>query len=825
MRQCLGLLGLTLLVSSSCSRTRSPDALYNDGRVQLRLGNVKEALALADRGCQQWRRHPDSRPYWQFRILKAEVQLAQGHAKDAIPLLEGELPGGPDFQELAVRQRMNQGYARFVLADYPEAKRLLDEAAGLAQRAGAPALLAEVELRRAISLTRLGDPRGAERCLQTARQIAVRIGDAYLETAVFGNLGYNLLNAGRYDEAIPWFEQALAAAEATRAKKLTSTTLGNLGRCYYGLGDFDKAISFYLKAEAMAAEMGNLFGRQIWLGDLGEAYRERQEHSKAVASFGQALAVSRRLGERFSTVQWLNSLTETYLALGNLSSAQKCNQEARQLSERLPELQAWVLLNSARIAAAGKDFAAAERGYLEVSGAASGLVNKSISWQAQQELAVVHWATNDWQKAEEEFRRALLAVEDIRVKLARQEWKLSFQSSVARFYQDYVDFLMSRGQTSRALEVAESYRARVLAQKLGLKQAPFELTPARRFHEIAREMRTVLVSFWLGPRRSFAWVVDSERLSSFVLPPEAELKAMSEAYSGAILGLRDPLETGNPAGLRLYQILLAPLRELIPPGSRVLLVPDGCLHELNLETLPVSVGRPRYWIEDVVLATAPSLAVLPVRQSESRREPDSLLLIGNPVAPSQEFPPLRDVRREIENIRHSFAGADEVVFTGAAAHPGAYREARPGRFSLIHFSAHATANTESPLDSAVILSSRGDTYKLYARDVIDTPLKARLVTISACRGAGAKLYSGEGLVGFSWAFLQAGARNVIAGLWDVNDTSTAVLMHRLYQGLQRGQSPGTALRLAKLALLESAGAWRKPYYWGAFQIFTRSRPF
>ena len=34
---------------------------------------------------------------------------------------------------------------------------------------------------------------------------------------------------------------------------------------------------------------------------------------------------------------------------------------------------------------------------------------------------------------------------------------------------------------------------------------------------------------------------------------------------------------------------------------------------------------------------------------------------------------------------------------------------------------------------------------------------------------GARAYAGEGLVGFTWAFLSAGAHNVIAGLWNVDD--------------------------------------------------------
>jgi CHAT domain-containing protein len=110
--------------------------------------------------------------------------------------------------------------------------------------------------------------------------------------------------------------------------------------------------------------------------------------------------------------------------------------------------------------------------------------------------------------------------------------------------------------------------------------------------------------------------------------------------------------------------------------------------------------------------------------------------------------------------------------------------------------------------------------KLYARDVMDLPLHADLVTVSACRGAGQRAYSGEGLVGFAWAFLHAGARHVIAGLWDVNDQSTAGLMNSLYRELAAGKRPADALRTAKLAMIESKGNLKKPYYWAPFQLYT-----
>jgi len=120
----------------------------------------------------------------------------------------------------------------------------------------------------------------------------------------------------------------------------------------------------------------------------------------------------------------------------------------------------------------------------------------------------------------------------------------------------------------------------------------------------------------------------------------------------------------------------------------------------------------------------------------------------------------------------------------------------------------------------VVLSGPDDRYKLYARDVADLPLTADLVTVSACRSAGERAYSGEGLVGFAWAFLRAGARRVIAGLWDVDDRSSAELMDRLYANLAAGERPSEALRHAKLTLLARGGSDAAPYRWAPLQLFT-----
>ena len=138
--------------------------------------------------------------------------------------------------------------------------------------------------------------------------------------------------------------------------------------------------------------------------------------------------------------------------------------------------------------------------------------------------------------------------------------------------------------------------------------------------------------------------------------------------------------------------------------------------------------------------------------------------------------------------------------------------------------AHAVASSQVPLDSAVILSPQEnkDSFKLYARDIIQHSLRARLVTVSACYGAGTRSYNGEGLIGLSWAFLRAGARNAIGALWEVNDASTPQLMDYFYAELQKGRSPDVGLRTANSSLLRSNKILKKPFYWAPLQLYGTS---
>ena len=338
------------------------------------------------------------------------------------------------------------------------------------------------------------------------------------------------------------------------------------------------------------------------------------------------------------------------------------------------------------------------------------------------------------------------------------------------------------------------------------------------FRTVARRSGSVWLSYWLAPRRSFLWVITPKEIRSFTLPPAAEIEQLVRDYRGFVEGsMRDPMASPSESGKALYEKLIVPAAPLLKKDADVVVVPDGTIHQLSFDTLPVYGPTPHYLVNDYAIAIAPSLGVY----RGGRPTPPgarAALIIGDPLSPGPDFPPLPHAAAEVAIVQKRLAPMAARVLTREDARPDVWKSVDPARFSIIHIAAHAEANEKDPLHSAIILSPK-PTPRLFAKDMIDIPLRADLVTLSACRSSGAKAYRGEGLVGFAWTFLQAGSHSVVAGLWDVSDESTSLLMDRMYEGIARKESTPRALRRARIALLQTP--YTKPFYWGAFQCYIR----
>ena len=164
-------------------------------------------------------------------------------------------------------------------------------------------------------------------------------------------------------------------------------------------------------------------------------------------------------------------------------------------------------------------------------------------------------------------------------------------------------------EIKRALEVAESSRSRVLAQRSGRPELVRSHTVGD-YRALARQARAVLVEYWLGESQSYLWVVTPREVRHYALPSAAALRPWIERYRGLVMSARDPLAVDADTGRKLYDLLLAPAADRLCATCRLFIVPDGDLYSLNLESLPTGSQPGRYFIERAAVTIAPSLDYL-----------------------------------------------------------------------------------------------------------------------------------------------------------------------------------------------------------------------
>ena len=814
------LVAVALLLLAACSKERiSFEDLLESTYDSLRRGDLEATLVSAENGRKAALKAGDMSWEWAFRVARAEVLVSQRQNAEVLKLLGEEREHDPAASRVRVRALMTRGVALCAIArgdgDWRRAIDDLDRAARLARDLESVELRGEVALRHGTCLFYRKDFDGADIQFRNALTAARSTGMASLEASSAGSLGLIRIDTGRYDEAAEWLRRSLAVATAIHADVPRAKTLQNLGWCYYNLGDFARALGFLAEAEALAARLHLTGDRLRALMNTGNSYYRQGVLGRAAENYSRALTIARQLDDRGTAATLLSNL-------GVVAFEQARHDEADALLEQAIKLQralkdesgaAVTLLNQAHVQAARGALALAEASYREVISAEP---QPGALWEAWSGLAVVEVKAGRPDRADAAFAKATAVMERSSDQLGVTEHRLTFFSSLRRFHDEHVDFLVGTGRTDEALLVADRGRARLLSESLLLREGEAALT-VERYRELARTLDATLLFYWTAATRSFLWEVTPDAVAFHILPGQADIARRIEAYGADIQRSRDPLAGDAEDATWLYRVLVGPIASR--SGRRIILVPDGPLHELNFETLIVPGPTPRYWIEDVTLATTPSLGLLGARATGRASRDRSLLVIGDPITPGGEFPPLAHAGREVSRIAELFPG-HATVRSRSSARPETYSRGEPGRFAFIHFAAHATANRESPLDSAIVLSGPEDAYKLYARDVMAQPLNAELVTLSACRSAGSRTYAGEGLVVLAWAFLGSGARNVVGGLWNVEDVSTAELMEHLYRELRAGLAPMAALRAAKLRLIHSKAVTRKPYYWAPFVIYT-----
>ena len=817
------LLLLVNVLSSGCQKAPSLSAIFDRTENKIQRGELDAAMADIERDSGRYGAK-GAEWEWSFRVLKAHIYVYRREYRKTLEILGAPFPASLDSTEIAVRKNIYEGIAQRLAQQFEASEKSFARASALTEQYH-PQLIAEVLLNEGVVKSDEQRYAEANATFRRALELSRRYKNAGQELRALASLAAVSVQMERFDEAVEWNQAGLKLATAMGRDDTAKLILGNMGSSYFSLGDFENAIPLFRQAADKAGEQKLYDYQAHWLMSLAECYYAEQEYAQAEKILEEGLKIARPLETKSALTECLNDLAAVALERGNVAAAEKYNEEEMEIErtglDRTAVMDSQLIRG--RIAGGNKQYADAER---LLGGIISSMTaTKPLKWEAQARLAKTLDEEGKVEAAEKQYQETIRKIESARAGRAREEWRFSFLTTSIEFYEDYVDFLVTHGRPGDALKVAELSRSRTLVEGLATNESPGQANlGAWRPEQVAQKVKCNLLFYWIGRNRSYVWAISPEKTKYFELAKAAEIVPLVKSYRQEMRSMRDAQDTGVTQGEKLYTLLVEPVRSVLPKNGRIILVPDPSLSSLNFETLVVANPAPHFWIEDATLTTASSLTLLARGSPLAPVREKSLLLVGN-TEPVEAYAALPKAAEEMQMVEHYFPEAQRAVLEGKQATPRAFLSSEPGRFTYLHFVTHGTASVTRPLDSAVILSRDGDSYKLYAREIIQHPLKAQLVTISACEGANGRSYSGEGLVGLSWAFLRAGAHNVVGALWEVNDSAAPQIMEVFYAELNRGREPAEALRTAKLSLLRSKDpeiVFRKPYYWAAFQLYAGS---
>jgi CHAT domain-containing protein/tetratricopeptide (TPR) repeat protein len=326
--------------------------------------------------------------------------------------------------------------------------------------------------------------------------------------------------------------------------------------------------------------------------------------------------------------------------------------------------------------------------------------------------------------------------------------------------------------------------------------------------------------------------------------------------------LREIEDRASRQAQALRQLVWQPLARELPQDTHVVyLSPDGALTQMPWTALPGSKPR-TVLLEDYALGVVPHGPFLLdcVTPTDSRRSTEKVLLTlgdiryddrpadpqplarrgpANMPAIGKLWPELPGTAREVRQVS-KLAGKEWQIRTlgsqvGATALLHELPRARVAHLATHGFFADKQFRSALQLDeklfeqrlfltgeiaerigegarSPLLLSglvlagaNRRDIPGrgiVTAESIVGLDLSGlELAVLSACETGLGEVAGGEGVFGLQRAFHLAGARDVVASLWKVDDEATAALMGLFYRGLWEDKlSPREALRRAQLEI-------------------------
>ncbi len=128
-------------------------------------------------------------------------------------------------------------------------------------------------------------------------------------------------NAGLYEQAIYYAEQAQADAEKIDFKKGLGNAYSNMGIAYWHQGVSEKALKNHLRALIIRKEIEDLQGVAGSYNNIGLVYLDESNYEKTLENYFKSLKIKEEIGDKRGIANSYNNIGVIYLKQNNYTKA------------------------------------------------------------------------------------------------------------------------------------------------------------------------------------------------------------------------------------------------------------------------------------------------------------------------------------------------------------------------------------------------------------------------------------------------------------------------------------------------------------------------
>ncbi|HKV39166.1 MAG TPA: tetratricopeptide repeat protein [Blastocatellia bacterium] len=735
----------------------------------------------------------------------------------------------------------------------------------------------------------------ALRCYFSALKLYDDSGDARAALGVYDSVADIYVRTGNYAAALQFNQLALTAASKLADKPATAREFARLARNHQLQGESTKAQKEFQKSLDLAQQAGDKPGIADAFSGLGDLFLGKGESKSALDYYNKALSVEQAAGNKEPAAYLLCGISGVQATMGDdagsLDSAGQAVEIARRIGNDQLLWRALSLTGSAQLAL-GKT-TEAQQAYMESirvlranrdsrivpAGQRLSLTGAAAPYLGMVELSSrLHKPAEAFMYAEQAKAERMLGV--------IQDGGVQVEKGLSPQEIDKERNVVSTLLSVRTRIYKENLRsvpdtAKLAALAVSLKQAQsdydaFEVTlyslhpelagdrglaepgaPQAALEDVGAALSarndTAIAEYALTASHAYLFVLtgksgsrgqgDGSRPGTGLEISQYTINESPQDLIKRALQFRRMVIDSDPglekAGRDLFDLLIAPAKDLLSGKTRLVVIPDSGLWGLPFQALQPAPGR--FLIEDASVCYTPSLEMLDrlaknrANPVSSSRPPGDVLVVKDPVvskdtldlvklsypgytpdAPSSPENGSRTEAHESPSFIKTLSGAEATKVQVKAA-------ARD--FKVIDFAASAVLDDRNPMHSAVLLarvpdSQPGEDGLLETGEIAAMNLRADVVLLSTADLAEDRLKGGESLIGTEWSLSLAGCPVTIMSQWRSSRRTemTAGLYQRLMSKTKDARGALAEMVRENAVEMIRDKTYGLPCYWAGFFV-------